>query len=764
MTDNASEEPPSKGTCAGCGGQDATFLCGRCQRAFFCSKDCLRSAWPRHKIECVQVAEPAIENSSVPATSSTAPSTTAPFAPSLRADSNDPPYILRGRGKLGHLVPPGGVRIGVVSTLRDVEDQFHLWLEWFRIVGFSHLFLYFDDPSRDEASIEEARAIYSADFVSFALNTPELRKEWPTLRSWSKFSAHTDDRMCRQLLNLAHGFSRASKCQPGAPEEVDWMLHLDHDELFLPPPQGLQTHFKHLENLGCKLCLYQNLEAAPEDHTLTPFLDVSMFKVPSGRMPKTPLGAAGTNFWAKRTAAGNYFLYYDNGKSAVRVRQRSGTEIAPVSVHLLYPPEDLEDLMVGGKAWTTFAPQELPEMNLGWLSSRHEEVVVGAKVLHYPATHFDRLFRKYDHLKDFPSVRFGGDLVIPPSFHLEARDCYLRHRDAGERVQREQIKELLESVAFLRTPEEVQSQIETGSVVVIESVRESLRRGAWQSPGLLRQTFDQMMQRQPSAEGMDRIRRMPRVDAEILLAGSAGGLLKMLEPGLDLLVQRLESVGWVACSLGMHAKLIDRALTEAKGLMQRMSPGTTVIQNEVIDQKLPNAKRGDKILFMQEQGLTGPKAAKGPAPTLALLEGAMTDIGMQLDTRLQRSKLALRITERCDGMLACYNGNGAAYGAHIDNADGDGRVDGRVLTAVLYLNPGWDRRNGGELAIFQPESGQLGDEDVVGRWHTISPEAGTLVLFRADETLHEVRPSLEQRFALSLWFCGQSVNYGGSQM
>merc|ERR1712048_1291398 len=112
--------------------------------------------------------------------------------------------------------------------------------------------------------------------------------------------------------------------------------------------------------------------------------------------------------------------------------------------------------------------------------------------------------------------------------------------------------------------------------------------------------------------------------------------------------------------------------------------------------------------------------------------GALNDIGMQLDARLQQSSLRLRITERCDAMLACYDGGGAAYGPHIDNADGDGRVDGRILTAVLYLNSDWDRSNGGELAIFQTESGEVGDPGAVGTWHTVWPDAGTLVFFRAD--------------------------------
>ena len=151
----------------------------------------------------------------------------------------------------------------------------------------------------------------------------------------------------------------------------------------------------------------------------------------------------------------------------------------------------------------------------------------------------------------------------------------------------------------------------------------------------------------------------------------------------------------------------------------------------------------------------------GPAPTLTLLESALTDLGMQLDLRLQRSSLRLRITERCDGMLACYD-DGGAYSAHIDNADGDGRVDGRILTMVLYLNTVWDRSRGGELAIFEAEKGDLGDPDVEGKWHMVYPEADTLVLLRADRVLHEVRTALDERYALSMWFCGQHADYGGS--
>eukprot|EP00913_Durusdinium_trenchii_P032211 g30161.t2 len=54
------------------------------------------------------------------------------------------------------------------------------------------------------------------------------------------------------------------------------------------------------------------------------------------------LGAAGMEFWAQRTKAHNYFLYYDNGKSAVKIPAQGSEDIAPTSVHVLYPPNNFK--------------------------------------------------------------------------------------------------------------------------------------------------------------------------------------------------------------------------------------------------------------------------------------------------------------------------------------------------------------------------------------------------------------------------------------
>mmetsp|Transcript_2669 Transcript_2669/g.6447 ORF Transcript_2669/g.6447 Transcript_2669/m.6447 type:complete len:289 (+) Transcript_2669:93-959(+) len=56
-------------------------------------------------------------------------------------------------------------------------------------------------------------------------------------------------------------------------------------------------------------------------------------------------------------------------------------------------------------------------------------------------------------------------------------------------------------------------------------------------------------------------------------------------------------------------------------------------------------------------------------------------------------------------MVACYPGDGTHYELHCDNAcdSGEGeRCNGRRLTAILYLNENWHRRDGGQLRIYVP--------------------------------------------------------------
>ncbi|MFZ9886181.1 MAG: 2OG-Fe(II) oxygenase [Myxococcota bacterium] len=82
-------------------------------------------------------------------------------------------------------------------------------------------------------------------------------------------------------------------------------------------------------------------------------------------------------------------------------------------------------------------------------------------------------------------------------------------------------------------------------------------------------------------------------------------------------------------------------------------------------------------------------------------------------------------------------GQGAFYRPHVDSFVGDAA---RVVSFAYFLNPAWTPAAGGELRIHGVEA------------QDIAPVVDRLVLFRADNVLHEVRPVLAQeRYTLTGW-------------
>jgi Rps23 Pro-64 3,4-dihydroxylase Tpa1-like proline 4-hydroxylase len=85
-------------------------------------------------------------------------------------------------------------------------------------------------------------------------------------------------------------------------------------------------------------------------------------------------------------------------------------------------------------------------------------------------------------------------------------------------------------------------------------------------------------------------------------------------------------------------------------------------------------------------------------------------------------------------------GDGACFPLHFDS---DRAVDGRILTAIFYLNPGWVPSDGGQLRLL-PFPGSAVD---------IEPLFDRLVIFSSQDVLHRVLPAASLRMCLTLWFC-----------
>jgi len=246
--------------------------------------------------------------------------------------------------------------------------------------------------------------------------------------------------------------------------------------------------------------------------------------------------------------------------------------------------------------------------------------------------------------------------------------------------------------------------------------------------------------------------------------------------------------GFCVCRGGLDRETVADAGCEVNGLFQSgvMTPGgfTVAGRDDVVA-----AKRDDHTLWLHEHltAVGGPERAN--ADTTLALDHVLSGFGEAVVDALSalerpdephgraRDGSKLHYTGRTDLMLACYPGSGAHYGPHVDNVDGDGREaldHGRVFTLVYYLNSEhWDAEGqGGLLRMHLAPKRSAHDVGTRasekhkpgGMWANevrtmqtpheavdVIPRGDTLVIFRADQMLHEVRPAHATRLAATMW-------------
>lgn len=84
---------------------------------------------------------------------------------------------------------------------------------------------------------------------------------------------------------------------------------------------------------------------------------------------------------------------------------------------------------------------------------------------------------------------------------------------------------------------------------------------------------------------------------------------------------------------------------------------------------------------------------------------------------------------------------GAYYKRHYDAFRGEVN---RVLSVVVYLNPGWTSADGGALVLYR------NDEDCEGI--KVLPLYGTVVVFLSEEFPHEVLATKRDRYSVAGWY------------
>lgn len=320
-----------------------------------------------------------------------------------------------------------GSRAAIVSTMRSPGPQLASWVRWHAALGFERFYLFFDaDPTEGDGALvaslpgvrvirvdRRARARMARDPYCAPLLPLSGEPDAPV--------GSPEQLTARQLCNVKVALGTARR------EGIGWLLHIDADELFLPPRRDAAAHFAGLDALGIGYVIYDNHEALCEAAGVgDPFREVTLFKKNPRALDPAALARA-EPYFAER---GGYFLAYANGKAAVRTAEGA----LPAGVHGFHVP-----------------------LHLGLGRARF----VSPAILHYPYSSFEGYWRKFRRLGWYEGEVLLGAPWFPPLFELASRDLACAGKEAEARAA-------FRRATVLRDRRRVEAWLESGVLARID--------------------------------------------------------------------------------------------------------------------------------------------------------------------------------------------------------------------------------------------------------------------------------------------------------
>ena len=314
---------------------------------------------------------------------------------------------------------------------KEVLDSF---VKYHLEIGFSHIYIFFDDPY--DASISQIKARYSLDQVTIFLRGDDLKSKWSNMcLSYSDLLPYVENEVqARQRLNCEVALKEACK------KKYDWLLHIDSDELFYSKlHDDISLHFKRLMDDGVYSLTYLNFEGVPEkmferldvktgdSDFVNYFKHVTLFRRHHSVVEMNNASFEGMKYWERRRSHGQYFLAYDIGKSAVRVLPN----VQCTNVHKFTIMGSQNDSLIEGEK-NQPKRECTAVIDARNFDAKNYYEIQDPVILHYVVCGLPWLRAKYNMLGAFPNSWYGGKIPIAPSFHRDARDLMLHNSKNNE--------------------------------------------------------------------------------------------------------------------------------------------------------------------------------------------------------------------------------------------------------------------------------------------------------------------------------------------
>ncbi|XVE69526.1 hypothetical protein DITRI_Ditri09bG0159100 [Diplodiscus trichospermus] len=231
--------------------------------------------------------------------------------------SSSPSFPYYGDWKFGfeaNLKP----KICITTSTSAGLEQILPWMFYHKVIGVTTFFLFVEGHA---ASPNVSRVLESIPGVKVIYRTRELEEQQAKSRIWNEtwlssffYKPCNYELFVKQSLNMEMAIVMARDAG------MDWILHLDTDELIHPAGASEYSLRQLLLDVpsNIDMVIFPNYESSVErDDIKDPFSEVSMFKKNYDHLPKdTYFGMY------KESTRGNpnYFLTYGNGKAAARIQ------------------------------------------------------------------------------------------------------------------------------------------------------------------------------------------------------------------------------------------------------------------------------------------------------------------------------------------------------------------------------------------------------------------------------------------------------------
>ncbi|KAK8531736.1 hypothetical protein V6N13_131095 [Hibiscus sabdariffa] len=209
-------------------------------------------------------------------------------------------------------------KICITTSTSAGLEQILPWMFYHKVIGVTTFFLFVEGHA---ASPNVSKVLESIPGVKVIYRTKELEEQQAKSRIWNEtwlssffYKPCNYELFVKQSLNMEMAIVMARDAG------MDWILHLDTDELIHPAGAREYSLRQLLLDVpsNVDMVIFPNYESSVEREDIKdPFTEVSMFKKNFDHLPKdTYFGMY------KESTRGNpnYFLTYGNGKAAARIQ------------------------------------------------------------------------------------------------------------------------------------------------------------------------------------------------------------------------------------------------------------------------------------------------------------------------------------------------------------------------------------------------------------------------------------------------------------